>query len=268
MSFQTPLGIIAGEGQFPFLVAQGAKYKGRETVAIGFKEHTNLGLHPLVKDMLWLRLGQLGKMLSYFKKHGVQEVVFAGGIHKPKALKIRPDLKAAKLLFQTRNKNDNTLMSAIVNLFQKEGITVISPFEFVPNLKTPVGILSKRKPSKQEEMDIDFGWPIAKEIGRLDIGQSIVVKEQMVVAVEAMEGTNETIKRAGKLVDQGFMVIKVFKPGQEQFIDQPAVGLKTIETMIKAGGTCLVVEAGNSLFFDREQALHLADKSEICIIGQ
>ncbi len=262
-----PLGIIAGEGQFPLLVAQGARRLGRPTFGIAFKDHTQPELSMLVDQVAWLRLGQLNKLLAFLKKHQVQEVVFAGGINKPRALDLRPDLRAAKLLFQLRSKNDNSLLNGVVSLLEAEGLVPISALRFVPSLRAPAGVLTKREPTRQEKLDLEFGWPLAKEIGRLDIGQCLVVREQMVVAVEALEGTNEAITRAGRLSGKGCVVVKTFKPGQEEHIDQPAVGLETVRTMLKAEATCLAVEADKSLFFDRQQALEVANEARICIVG-
>jgi hypothetical protein len=265
--YPAPLGIVAGEGQFPLLVAQGARRLGRPAVGIAFKDHTRPELSMLLDEVTWLRLGQLNKMLAFFKKHDVQEVVFAGGINKPRALDMRPDFRAARLLFQLRSKNDNSLLHSVVKLMEAEGFTPVSALQFVPSLRTPAGVLTKREPTRQEKADIEFGWPLAKEIGRLDIGQCVVVREQMVVAVEAIEGTNETIARAGRLGGKGGVVIKTFKPGQEDNVDQPAVGLETIRTMLKAEAACLAVEADRSLFFDRQQALEIANEARICIVG-
>ncbi|WP_027370623.1 LpxI family protein [Desulfovermiculus halophilus] len=263
----SPLGIIAGEGQFPLLVAQGARRLGRPTIGIAFKEHTRPELSMLVEHITWLRLGQLSKMLAFFAKHQVREVVFAGGINKPRALALRPDLRAAKLLFHLRSKNDNSLLQALVGLLETEGFTSVSALHFVPSLRTPAGVLTKREPTRQEKADIEFGWPVGKKIGDMDIGQCVVIRDQMVVAVEAIEGTNETISRAGRLGGKGCVVVKTFKPGQEEHIDQPAVGLETVRTMIRAQATCLAVEADKSLFFDRQQTLEVANEAKICIVG-
>ncbi|MFW6415425.1 MAG: LpxI family protein [Thermodesulfobacteriota bacterium] len=266
-SKRSQLGLVAGKGQFPFLVVQGAKKFNRSVKAVGFKGHTSPELFSLVDEMTWINVGQLGKMIKWFKKRGIREVVFAGGIDKPRTLDLRPDFKAAKLLYKVRNKNDNALLQAIVETMQQEGLEVVSPIKFIPGLLAPIGTLTRRQPSKQEEADIAFGWPLAKEIGRMDIGQCIVVKENMVVAVEAIEGTDATIKRAGELAGEGCTVIKVFKPEQEEKIDQPAIGVNTIETMKQANVKCLAMEAGKSLFFDQEQSLALANRADICIIG-
>lgn len=250
------------------LVAQGARLQDRQIIAVGFKGHTRAELISHVQQLLWLRLGQLNKMISYLKQHQVQELVLAGGINKPRALDIRLDFKAARLLLQTWSKNDNALFQALIKVLRQEGLSVVSPLSFVPELHTPAGVLTKRKPDKQERTDIAFGWSLAKDIGRLDIGQCLVVKKQMVVAVEAMEGTNAAILRAGELAGKGCVVLKVFKPGQEEHIDQPAVGLETIKTMLQAQASCLAIEADKSLFFDRKKALQLADQEGICVLGK
>jgi len=264
---QPPLGLVAGKGQFPFLVAEQAKKIHCSVRAVGFKGHTSRELYSLVEEMVWLKIGQLGKMINWFKKRGVKEVVFAGGINKPKALDLRPDFKAAKILYKVRSKNDNALIQAIVQTMEAEGFNVISPIQFVPGLLAPAGILTRRQPNKQEEMDIEFAWPLAKEIGRLDIGQCIVVKENIVIAVEAIEGTDATIQRAGELAGEGCTVIKILKPEQEEKIDQPAIGVNTIQTMIQANIKCLALEAGKCLFFDQEESISLANRADICIIG-
>ncbi|MFP4629125.1 MAG: LpxI family protein [Desulfohalobiaceae bacterium] len=268
MNSREPLGILAGEGQFPVLVAQGAKSQGREVVTVAFKGHTSQEIGPWTSQLHWVYLGQLGRMISCLKQSRVREVVLAGSINKPRALTIRPDLQAARLLLQTRSKNDNALFQALLHTLSKQGLQVVSPLDFVPELRTPAGLLTRRSPTQQEQTDIDFGWGLAKEIGRLDIGQCLVVKKKMVVAVEAMEGTNAAITRAGELAGPGCVVLKVFKPGQEEHIDQPALGLQTVRTMLQAKASCLVAEAGKSLFFDRPEALQLADKQGICMLGK
>ena len=267
MEQQSPLGLIAGEGQFPFLIAKGARRFDKKVVAIGFKGHTSAEIMAHVDDFKWLSLGQLGKMISWLKKKGVSEAVLAGGIHKPKAIKIRPDLRAAKLLWRSKSKNDNAVLGLVAEEISQEGIQIVSPLKYAPELKMPAGQISKRKPSKKEWQDILFGWPLAKQLGGMDIGQCLVVKEQMVVAVEAMEGTNETILRAGKLAGPGCVVLKVFKPGQEKNIDQPSIGLKTVKCLIESKASCLIAEAGRSLFFDQAESIEAANSSGICIYG-
>ena len=263
----TPLGIVAGEGRFPHLVADGARRLKRPVVAVGFKGYTEKDFPGCVDAFAWLRLGQLGRLLSFFHKQDCREIVFAGAINKPKALQIRPDWRAAKLLLHLRSKNDNAVFSALIRSIELEGIAVIAPNSLVSGLSMPSGVLSARQPTPQEREDIAFGWPLVKQLGALDIGQCVVVRQGMVVAVEAMEGTNACILRSASLAGRGCVVIKAFKPGQEAHIDQPAVGRETIRTMIDAGATCLAVEAGKSLFFDQGDALDLADKAKICVVG-
>ncbi len=197
----------------------------------------------------------------------MDEIVFAGAVNKPKALNIRPDFRAAKLLLKLKSHSDNALLEAVVDELSGEGFAVISPTKYVPSLMAPKGILTKRRPNKREVKDIKYGWPIAKRLGEMDIGQTIVVKDKMVVAVEAMEGTNNTILRAGSLVREGLVVIKIFKPNQSPVVDQPSVGLKTIEVMKEAGATVLVIEAERSLFFEKERAISLANETGISIVG-
>lgn len=261
------LGLVAGEGQFPAMVAAGARAQGWRVAAVGFPENTAESLVAEVDRFQWLKLGQLGKLVAFFQGCGVTQVVFAGAINKPKALHIRPDLRAAKLLWNLRDRSDNALLSAVAQELRRESMRVVSPVQFVPGLQTPAGQLTRRGLSRKEQRDLVFGWPVAKTIGRLDIGQCVVVREQMVVAVEALEGTNATILRAGAVGGRGGMVIKIFKPGQENAIDQPAVGLSTVKTMLEAGVQSLVVEAHKSLFFDRDTSIALADRHGLRICG-
>ena len=261
------LGLIAGGGQFPFLVAQNAQKKGYRVIAVGFVRDTESDLRNKVDSFLWLKLGQLNKLIKFFKKNNVQEVTFAGPINKPRALNIRPDLRAAKLLFKLKSKNDDAILRAVAGELEQEGLTVVAANNFVPELISPRGQLSKRKPTLSEIQDILFAWPLVKKLGELDIGQCIVVRDQMVVAVEGIEGTNATILRAGQLAGKGCIVVKAFKPGQDNRIDLPALGPKTIEAMAKAQATCLAYEAGKSLFFELDQAISLADKNKIAVIG-
>ncbi len=267
MREQKKIGMIAGEGDFPFLVAQGIRDAGGRVYIVAIKGHTREEIGIFADKIEWIHLGQLGRLINFFKQSGVEEVVFAGAINKPKAFDIRPDFKAARLLFRLKSRNDNALLEAVINEIQAEGLRVVSPLIFVPSLQTPEGVLTKRGPSGKEIKDILFGWPIAQRLGEMDIGQTIVVKEKMVVAVEALEGTNETIRRAGHLVKKGCVVIKVFKPGQSELVDQPSVGPKTIEVMKEARCSCLAIEAGKSLFFDRDRAIEMANSSDIAVVG-
>lgn len=261
------LGLVAGGGQFPLMVAQGARKQGYAVAAVAFSGETGSDIDQAIDSVKWIKLGQLSKLINFFKDKGVSEIVFAGPINKPGAFDIRPDLRAIKLLLSIKSRNDNSILSAVAGELAAEGLNVVSAVKFVPELISPAGCISRKKPSPSQEQDIYFGWPIIKQIGAMDIGQCIAVKERMVVAVEAIEGTDETILRAGQLAKKDFTIIKTFKPGQDNRIDLPALGLGTIETMVRAGAACLAYEAGASLFFDLEKALKLADKHKIAVVG-
>ncbi|WP_027722382.1 LpxI family protein [Maridesulfovibrio zosterae] len=261
------IGIIAGGGQFPLLVAKGAAAQGHRVVAVFFKGHSSDEVAALVDDSKELMLGQLSKLISFFKKNGVSKVVMAGTINKPKAFDIRPDFRAAKLLFKLATKGDDVLLRTVANEFESEGMEVVGPHIFAPQLLTPAGILTKRKPSESEYSDLVFGWKIARELGRLDIGQCVIIKDGVIAAVEAIEGTDAAIKRGCDLGGKGCCIVKVFKPGQEERVDMPSIGLKTVEGMKELRATCLGVEAGKSLFFDLDKAIKFADKHGISIVG-
>ncbi|PIE69389.1 MAG: hypothetical protein CSA21_02680 [Deltaproteobacteria bacterium] len=268
MMNQAPrLGLIAGGGTFPAQVAHNARQQGFKVIGAGFVHDTAQETQAATHAFLWLKLGQLGKLIRFFKYHKVSQVVFAGPINKPRALNIRPDLRAARLLFSLACKSDDSLLRTVAGEFEREGMEVVSATCFVPELATPRGILTKRAPTKREIADILYARPIAQALGSLDIGQCLVVKEQMTIAVEGIEGTNATILRAGTLAGKGCVVIKVFKPGQDIRIDLPAIGPETIQHMIKAGATCLAADAGKSLLFSPQETLELANAHKIAVLG-
>ncbi len=261
------IGLIAGGGQFPLLVAKGAAAQGNRVVVVSFKGHSNDDVHSIVDAWKELKLGQLSKLIDFFHKNGVTKVVMAGTINKPKAFDIRPDFRAAKLLFKLATKGDDAVLRAVTDEFESAGFKVVGPHVYAPQLLTPSGLLTKRAPSEIEEKDLAFGWKIARELGRMDIGQCVVVREGIITAVEAIEGTDAAIKRGCTLGGKGCSIIKVFKPGQEDRVDMPSIGLKTVQEMKELGATCLGVEAGKSLFFDLDKSLEFADKNKICIVG-
>ena len=263
----SPLGIIAGAGQFPAQVARGARETGRRVIIAGFTGHTDPALAAEADHFTLLHLGQLTKLLDFFHCHGVTELCLAGAISKPKALDFRPDMRAVKLLFTLRGKGDDALFKAVTAELAREGFTVLRASAFVPGLAAPEGVLTRRAPTDEEMDDIRFGWPIARTMGSLDIGQLIVVKSGIVVAVEAMEGTDATLERGGQLGGAGCTAVKIFKPGQDERIDQPAIGPKTIAVMAKHTYACLAFEAGNTLLFDRDETVRLADGAGIAMIG-
>ncbi len=266
------LGIIAGGGQFPFLVAKGAAHEHICPVGIGFYGHTDENLPASLEQLggscLFLHLGQLTKMLDYLKKNSVHTVCLAGTINKPRAMDFRPDLRAARVVFSLRKKGDDSLLRAIVGELEKEGIAVISPARFAPALHITPGLLTpKCPPTKAVQDDIAYAWPVARQIGAMDIGQCLVAREGMVIAVEALEGTDETLARGARLGGKGCVAVKLLKPGQEERVDLPSIGLKTIQNLAEGQYAALAIEAG-ALFFDREQAIALAEKNGICIIAK
>ena len=261
------IGIIAGSGQFPRLVAEDAKAAGYGVVVCAFHGFTDPGLEALADAYTTVYLGQFDKVIDYFRKHGVRRLCMAGAINKPRALDLRPDFRAARILFSLRGKGDDALLRAIMADLEKEGFTLIQAAELSTSLLCPEGVLTRRGPSAEEIAEIDYGWPIAEALGRFDIGQCIVVKQGMVVAVECLEGTDAALRRGGELRGEGCVAIKRFKPKQDERVDLPSIGLQTVRLLIEQHYRCLAVDAGKTLFFDRAEALALADKHNFCIVA-
>ena len=261
------LGIVAGKGQFPVLVARGARAMGRKIAMLGFVGHTDPAIAGEADVFAMLHLGQVNKLIEFMHANGVRELCFAGAISKPKALELRPDLRAVKILFSLRGKGDDALLRTVADELARENLTVISPVAFAPSLRAPEGVQTRREPTSEEWDDIRFAWPVAQTLGKLDIGQCIVVRSGVVVAVEAIEGTDEALVRGGTLGGKGCVALKVFKPGQDNRMDQPALGPQTVRVMAKYGYACLAYQARDALFFDLEDAVRLADAADIAIVG-
>ncbi len=262
------VGIVAGGGQFPILCAKAALDRGYKVYGLCHKGETSKELEKYCFKTKWIHLGQLGKLISFFKKHGVDQVFFAGTIKKTRLfVDVRPDIRALALWKSMDGHLDDSILRLVAAEIEKEGVKVVSPVIFLEDLLLPSGVLTRKSPSKEQMEDIRFGFDIAKRIGDLDIGQCIVVKDKVVLAVEAIEGTDETIRRGGRLAKGGAVVVKICKPNQDRRFDLPSLGLKTIETMIEAGAQVLAAEAGLSLFFDRSESIDLANKHGISIIG-
>ncbi len=222
-----------------------------------------------VDSYTWVSLGKLGQMIEAFQKAQVSEAAMAGTVAKTKLYsKIRPDWKAVKLLARMLHKKDDALLRGVAEEMETHGIRIRPSTIFLPELLAPPGLLTRRKPSMKERQDINFGWNLAKEIGKLDIGQCLLVKDQAVLAVEAIEGTDETIRRGGRLAKGKAVVVKASKPLQDLRFDVPAVGLQTIETMKEVGASVLVVEAGKTLMFDREEMIEAANQAKIAILSK
>lgn len=261
------LALIAGGGDLPALVLEGARRQGLRVVGLGFVDETDPALAREVDAWAWLHLGQLGRLIAFCKKQGASRVVMAGKVRKTRAVNLRPDWRAAKLLWRVRNTHDDEILRAVAAELEGEGMAVASALDFLPHLRTPEGVLTKRKPSAEERADLEVGWPLAKSLGAMDIGQCIVLRRKTVVAAEAVEGTDATILRAGELAGPGCVVIKVFKPIQDLRLDLPTIGRQTIMTMIRARASCLGVEAGQSLFLDLPESVALADQAGISVVG-
>jgi DUF1009 family protein len=261
-------GLIAGNGQFPFLVAEGARKSGVSLAVVAIKEETDPRITDLFENVLWVGIGQLGKMISFFKRQGVEKAMMAGQVkHVQLFSGALPDVRMMKMLWSLPRRNTDALIGGVADELAKEGIELIDSTFLIPDHLAPNGVLTKRKPDKIEGLNIEYGLHIASEIARLDLGQTIVIRASACVAIEAMEGTDATIKRAGELANGKLTVVKVAKPDQDMRFDVPVVGVPTIETMISAGATCLSVTAGKTLIFDRDAMIAKANDAKISIVG-
>lgn len=276
------LGLIAGNGKFPFLVLEAAKAKGEEVVVAALKEETFPEIEQRgAASVHWLSLGELSRLIETFKREGVQRAIMAGQVkHKQIFSSIRPDWRLAKLLLSLRTRNTDALIGAVAKVLADEGITLLNSTEYLEPLLARPGVLTRRVPSEAERRSIDYGRAIARHIAQFDIGQTVVVAEAACVAVEAMEGTDAAIARAANIMqskslgDQTAMlsraltVVKVAKPKQDMRFDVPVIGVKTIETMRAAGATCLAVDAGKCLLLDGDAILHAANEAGIAIVAE
>jgi len=261
-------GLIAGNGQFPFLVIDGARRQGAELSVVAINEETDPRIDREASDVRWVGIGQLGRMISFFKDRGVERVMMAGQVKHVQIFSgAMPDMRMVKMLWNLPRRNTDALIGGIAAELAKDGIELIDSTFFVGDHLAADGVMTKRRPSDLELENIEYGLQIAREIARLDLGQTIVVRGKACVAVEAMEGTDAAIKRAGELANGKLTVVKVAKPHQDMRFDVPVVGISTIETMIAAGATCLSISAGKTLIFDRQVMLALADRHNICVIG-
>lgn len=278
------LGLIAGNGRFPFLLLDAARAHGLDVVVAAIKEETDPEINersaaePKHIRVHWLSLGELSKLIATFQREGVSRAVMAGQVkHKQIFSSIRPDWRLAKLLMNLRTRNTDMLLGAVAKVLGDEGIELISSTAFLEPLLAPEAVLTRRPPDATELADIAYGLNVARGIAGFDLGQTVVIAAGACVAVEAMEGTDATILRAGELfrtlddeastLQRRLTVVKVAKPNQDMRFDVPVVGLPTIETMRAAGATCLCIEPGRTLLFDRESMVVAADDAGIAIIG-
>jgi hypothetical protein len=263
------IGIIAGNGQFPILFSKAARKKGYEIFAIAHIGETSENLKDYVNTIEWIHLGQIGRLIKFFQENQVSQAVMAGAITKTRMFRdVKPDFKAIKLLSSLRHTRDDNLLRAVANYLEKEGITILASTFLLPDLLATEGCWTRRKPKKSERHDIEFGWDLALKIGELDIGQCLVVQGRSVLAVEAIDGTDATIRRGGSLGNGQAVVVKICKPEQDRRFDLPAIGIQTIESMHESGVSTLVVEAENAIVFDREETISKANQYGICIVGK
>ncbi len=281
------LGLIAGNGSFPLLMLDAARAHGAQVIVAAIKEETS----PLIEQrgaaaVYWMSLGELGKLIEAFKKEGVHTAVMAGQVkHKQIFSAIRPDWRLAKVLFSLGTRNTDSLIGAVAKVLEDEGIRLISSTSYLEPLLAKAGVLTRRAPTDAEQKNIEYGRSIARHLAQYDIGQTVVIAESACVTVEAMEGTDATILRAGEimkslahepapagheheaLLSRHLTVVKVAKPNQDMRFDVPVIGVKTIETMAQAGATCLAIDAGKCLFLDGDRVVEAADNAGIAIIG-
>jgi DUF1009 family protein len=260
-------GLIAGNGRFPFLVLEGARSQGIDMTVIAIKEEADPELAKQALRVHWVSLGELSKTIALLHQEGVAQAVMAGQVKHNKIFSsIRPDWKLAKLLFALPRKNTDALIGAVAKVLEAEGIHVVDSTLFLKPLVPEIGVLTGRSPNEREAADIAFGLSVARHIASADIGQTVVIADQACVAVEAMEGTDETITRAARIASgKPLVVVKVSKPKQDMRFDVPVVGLPTVATMKAAGATALAVDAQRTLFFDRTALIAAADEAGIAI---
>jgi len=263
------LGLIAGTGLLPALIAEEARRKGYRLVVAALESLAEPSLESLADAAAWFNPGKVGSIIKFLRSNGVEEAVMAGKI--PKELLytggVRPDLKALGVLMKLKDWKDDSIINAVEREFSREGIRFLDMKDFCRGLLTPEGKLTRRGPDRRERKDIEFGFRMAKEIGTLGIGQTVVVKERAVMAVEAIEGTDEAIRRGGRLARGGGVVVKVSRPNQDMRFDVPVVGLETLEAMLETGIRAIAVEAGESIFVSRQEFIGRADEAGIAVVG-
>ena len=263
------LGLIAGNGKFPFLVLEGARKAGAEVAVAAIREETDPEIERAAESVTWVGLGQLGKMLRFFKNEGVEKAIMAGQVkHVQIFSRAIPDVRTLKMLLRLPRRNTEALIGAVASELASEGIELIDSTYFLKDQLPQPGPLTVREPDERERGDIEYGLEIAREIARLDLGQTIVIRDRACVAIEAMEGTDAVIRRAAELVRGRLTVVKIAKPDQDMRFDVPVVGVPTIESMVVSGATCLCVTAGKTLIFDRQEMIALANKSKIAIAAR
>ncbi len=279
MVLQKKVGLIAGWGRYPILVAEALRAQGAQVYTLGIRDHADPALERLSTEFDWIGLGQIGKVVRFFRCHDVTDATMAGKVHKIKLfqkgawLHHLPDWRGVLTYYphfisRQKTTQDDSLLGAIVTSFGRCGITMRPATDFVPELLVKLACLTTRRPTAAQQQDIEFGWQLAREIGRLDIGQCVVVKNRSPLAIEAIEGTDECILRAGMLCEAGgFTVVKVAKPQQDMRFDVPTIGMGTLENIVRAGGSVLAIEAGRTIIIDEPQVVDFANRQKLVVVA-
>jgi DUF1009 family protein len=263
-----PLGLIAGNGRFPFLVAAAARRAGRRVVAVAIREEASADLAREVDEIHWVGLGQLGRCIEALRGAGAREAVMAGQVkHRQIFSGIVPDLKLLGVLARLAVQSTDNLIGGVADALSREGITLLPSTDLVRDQLAHAGAMTERAPSREARQDIEYGCEVARALGQLDLGQTVAVKDRAAVALEAMEGTDEVIRRAGRLAGPGVAVVKLAKPGQDMRFDVPVVGPGTLAAMRDAAATTLAVEAGKTLLMDKAEFLAAAQAAAIAVWG-
>jgi DUF1009 family protein len=263
------LGIIAGNGAYPRLVVDSARKAGvKKIVATAFSGETDPALAQYVDEIEWLRVGQLSRLLNFFREQQAHQAIMAGQIAPKNLFDLRPDWKALLLLAKMKQRNAETIFTAIADELAKADVDLLPATTFLEDYLAPIGLIAGPKLSRREDRDIDFGWKIAKEVAQLNIGQTIIVKNGTVLAVEGFDGTNETIRRGGKLAGKGAVMIKVAKPNQDMRFDVPVIGSETIKVASEAHLRVVALEADRTLFFEKEKLIAVANDANISILAR
>jgi DUF1009 family protein len=271
-----PIGLLAGWGRFPFVFAEKAHSLGVPVICVGIRGEASPELAKHCHRFYWAGLARLGRMIRCFRREGVHEAVMAGKVHKVKMntpwrfLRFIPDLRMLRFWYsRTRKDNkDDSILLGVIDEFARDGIAFRSALDLCPELLVKEGTLTRRGPTDKELLDVEFGWELAKEMGRLDVGQSVAVRERAVLAVEAIEGTDRAILRAGELCPRGgIVIVKVAKPKQDLRFDMPTIGASTIESMKKAGAKVLAIEADMTILIDEAETIELANRYGMAIVA-
>ncbi|MFC1501390.1 LpxI family protein [Elusimicrobiota bacterium] len=262
------IGLIAGNGRFPFLVAEEIKKRGEQCITVAIKEETDPALENIADKIIWVSLGQFQKLIDTFHSENISTALMVGQVkHAQLFAGLKFDLRTVKLLASLKNKKTDTVLGAFVKELEKEGIKLLPSHEYLKHLLPKPGLICGKKLNRQEKADVEFGHRIAKSIAGLDIGQTIAVKDKVVLAVESIEGTNECIKRASKYAGENVIVIKVVKPDQDWRFDLPVIGPDTIIILSENKARAMVVDAGATLMIEKEKMLDMAKKSSITILA-